>query len=101
MALEELNFFFIKINMKNKNIYNINYYLIRLSISPIIPYLSFKLGISLFLSLKYFEPAYLCGGECIEDLKNKLSEETIKYSETMKEMEDLKDKVRQAYQEKA
>ena len=80
--------------------YNINYYLTRLLISPIFLYLPFILGVSLFLSLKYYEPAYLCDGESIEELKNKLGEEITRYNETMKEMENLEDKMRLAYQEK-
>jgi hypothetical protein len=80
--------------------YNINYCLTRLLISPIFPYLPFILGVSLFLSLKYFEPAYFCDGESIEELKNKLSEETIKYNETMKKIDDFNDKMNITEQEK-
>ena len=80
--------------------YKINYYLTRLLISPIFLYLPFILGVSLFLSLKYFEPTYFCDGESIEEFKNKLSEETIKYNETMKEMYDFKDKMNVAKEEK-
>lgn len=78
----------------------INYYLTRLLISPIFPYLPFIFGVSLFLSLKYFEPAYFCDGESIEELKNQLSEETIKYNGAMKELNDLNEKTHQTVQAK-
>lgn len=78
--------------------YNINYYLTRLLISPIFPYFPFIFGISLFLIIKYFESAYLCDGQSIEELKDSLSKEMVKYNETMQEMEDLRDKMRAAKQ---
>ena len=79
--------------------YNINYYLTRLLISPIFPYLPVLLGLLLFLILKYFEPAYFCDGESIEELKKSLSEETVKFNETMKEMEDFRQKMNVAKEE--
>ena len=71
------------------NMYNLNYYLTRLLIGPVFIYLPYILGIFLFLSLKYFEPAYLCDGENIEGLKNILNEETSKYNEALKELNHL------------
>src|SRR5579871_6611000 len=87
------------INNNNNNLYIINNYITHLLFSPIFPYLPFILGIFIFLSLKYYEPAYLCDGESIEELKNKLSEEITRYNETMEEMRDLKKKMHVAEEE--
>jgi hypothetical protein len=78
--------------------YYINYYLARLLFSRIFPFLPFILGVLLFLSLKYFESAYLCDEEGLEELKNILNEETIKYNEALKELDNLKEKCNVAYQ---
>jgi hypothetical protein len=80
--------------------YNINYYLTRFLISRIFPYLPFLFGIFLFLVLKFFEPAYLCDGESIEELKNRLTEETTIYNKAMEELDDLVDKMKVAEEEK-
>jgi hypothetical protein len=67
--------------------------------SRIFSYLPFILGISLFLSSKYFEPAYLCEGESIEELKNILNEETLKYNKAFKELDDIIEKRKVAEQD--
>lgn len=69
------------INNDNKCIYS--YYLVSLLFSPFFTYLPFIFGIFLFICLKYLEPGYLCDGESIEDLKNKLIKEVVKYNEVM------------------
>lgn len=79
--------------------YNINYCLMRLFYSPVFPYLPIILGISLFISSKYFEPTYLCEGENLEQLKTMLSEETIKYNEAIKRLDDLVEEMKRAEQD--
>jgi hypothetical protein len=43
---------------------------------------------------------YLCEGESLEELKNIFNEETVKYNEALKELDDLTEKCNEAYQAK-
>lgn len=77
--------------------FNVNYYLTRLLLSPIF---SILFGSTLFVMLKYFEPAYFCDGLTLDQLRDNLANEIVSYNEDMEKLENLNDKVRLAYQNK-
>lgn len=78
---------------------NINYFLSRLLLSPILPVV---LGVILFIMFKYFEPSSFlyCDDLTLEQLKDTLANETIKYNRAVESLSKTRNLMKVAIDKK-